>query len=284
MVKAQPSSIFNKRLIAMSLSAGVLLMIVNSAVWINQQIFNTQNFTDTAVSSITSESSRQAMGSRITDEILKDNPVVKNIAGDQLTNLISGLLGTDQAEKLLTAAVSRLQVYVTSNNQSDVDIDLSGLKDTLSRVADIRDNDQPSRIDPDKIPSKIVLVEADNVPDLYNYGIALTWVAVIGSIIAVFLLLQPYISDRSNYLSIMTVQGVSIIIIGLASLLIGPIFKPSVLESFQNVNGRVVVGNLYDAFIATFNAQTMILVCIGVLICVAAFVIKIIPSIKKLKK
>lgn len=284
MAKESGAKFFNKKLIVTSLVAGLLLMIVNSAIWVNQQIFDTKNFTNTAVTAITSESSRKAIGGRITDEILRDNPVIKNIAGDQLTNLLSGLLGTDQANKLLTATVTRLQIYVTSSNQKDVDIDLSGLKDTLTRVAEIRGGDQPSRIDPNRIPSKIVLIESKNVPDLYNYGVILTWVAVVGFVIAGFLLIKPYISDRRNYLPIMIVQGASFILVGLVSLLIGPIFRPSILQPFQNPNGRVVVGNLYNAFIDTFNSQTMIFIWVGVSLCVLSVIIKVIPKYIKQKK
>lgn len=284
MAKESSAKVFNQKLIVTSLVAGLLLMIVNSAIWVNQQVFDTKNFTNTAVTAISSESSRKAIGGRITDQILRDNPVVKNIAGDQLTNLFSGLLGTDQANKLLTATVTRLQIYVTSSNQKDVDIDLSGLKDTLTRVAEIRGGDQPSRINPDKIPSKIVLIESKNVPNLYNYGVTLTWVAVGVFVIAGLLLAKPYISDRSKYLSIMIVQGASFVLVGLVSLLIGPIFRPSVLEPFQNPNGRVVVGNLYNAFIATFNSQTMIFIWLGIGLIALSVVIRLAPKVLKYKK
>ena len=284
MAKESSAKVFNQKLIVTSLVAGLLLMIVNSAIWVNQQVFDTKNFTNTAVTAISSESSRKAIGGRITDQILRDNPVVKNIAGDQLTNLFSGLLGTDQANKLLKATVTRLQIYVTSSNQKDVDIDLSGLKDTLTRVAEIRGGDQPSRINPDKIPSKIVLIESKNVPNLYNYGVTLTWVAVGVFVIAGLLLAKPYISDRSKYLSIMIVQGASFVLVGLVSLLIGPIFRPSVLEPFQNPNGRVVVGNLYNAFIATFNSQTMIFIWLGIGLIALSVVIRLAPKVLKYKK
>lgn len=284
MAKESSAKVFNQKLIVTSLVAGLLLMIVNSAIWVNQQVFDTKNFTNTAVTAISSESSRKAIGGRITDQILRDNPVVKNIAGDQLTNLFSGLLGTDQANKLLKATVTRLQIYVTSSNQKDVDIDLSGLKDTLTRVAEIRGGDQPSRINPDKIPSKIVLIESKNVPNLYYYGVTLTWVAVGGFVIAGFLLAKPYMSDRSKYLSIMIVQGASFVLVGLVSLLIGPIFRPSVLEPFQNPNGRVVVGNLYNAFIATFNSQTMIFIWLGIGLIALSVVIRLAPKVLKYKK
>ena len=82
----------------------------------------------------------------------------------------------------------------------------------------------------------------------------------------------------------MIVQGASFILVGLVSLLIGPIFRPSVLEPFQNPNGRVVVGNLYNAFIATFNSQTMIFIWLGIGLIALSIVIRLAPKVLKYKK
>lgn len=284
MAVQEKQGFLTKRLVITSILAGLLLIIVNSAIWVNTQIFNTENFTSTAVSSLSSESSRRAIGARITDEALKDRPVLKNIVGDHATNLISGLLATDQANKLLTASVSRMQVYVTSNNQQDVDIDLSGLKSILTRVVELSGSEQAEKIDPDRIPEKIVLIEEENVPDIYMYGVILSWVAPLGLLLALGLIAAAYFADRKRYSSIMIVHGVTLVSAGLLSLLIGPLFKPPVLEPFSNPNGRIVIGNLYDAFIATFNAQTVWLIYLGLLVFVAVAIIRLYPQLKKLRR
>lgn len=284
MAVQEKQGFLTKRLVITSILAGLLLIIVNSAIWVNTQIFNTENFTSTAVSSLSSESSRRAIGARITDEALKDRPVLKNIVGDHATNLISGLLATDQANKLLTASVSRMQVYVTSNNQQDVDIDLSGLKSILTRVVELSGSEQAEKIDPDKIPDKIVLIEEENVPDIYMYGVILSWIAPLGLLLAIGLIATAYITDRKRYSSTMIVHSVVFVSAGLLSLLVGPLFKPPVLEPFSNPNGRIVIGNLYDAFIATFNAQTVWLIYLGLLVFVAVAIIRLYPQLKKLRK
>jgi hypothetical protein len=279
----EKNSLPTKRLIITSLIAGLLLVIVNTAVWFNRQVFDMESFTETAVTSITSASSRTAISSRIVDEALKDNPVIKGVAGDRAVSLVSGLLDSTLADKLLTASVSKLQIYVTSKNQQDVDIDLTGLKAILTRVIEVSGNNQPT-INTANIPDKIVIIQAKNVPDLYNYGIILTWLAPLGFLVAGALLALPYSSDRKHYPSIMTVQGILLVIVGLVSLLVGPLFRPEVLEPFQNANGRIVVGNLYDAFMSTFNSQTMILIYLGLLVCVVALIVRMYPRLKTLIK
>lgn len=250
----------------------------------NNQIFDTENFTKTAVGSLSSESSRRAISARITDEALKDRPVLRNLIGDHATNLVSGLLATDQANKLLEASVTRMQVYVTSNDQQDVDIDLSGLKSILTRVVELSGSEQTDRIDPDKIPERIVLIEEENVPDIYMYGVILSWLAPIGLLLAVGLLALPYFSDRKNYISIMLVHGTVLLATGLISLLAGPLFKPPVLEPFANPNGRIVVGNLYDAFIATFNAQTVWFIYLGLAVFAAVIILRLYPQLRSKKR
>ena len=257
-----------------------MIAFANTAIWINRQIFDTDNFTNTAVTSITSESSRKALGARITDEALQDTPVVKNIAGDRVSGLISGLLGTDLANSLLVASVSKLQVYVTSSDQQDVDIDLTQLKGILTKVVALGDIEQTIKVDPNNIPDKIVIIEAKNVPDLYGYGVAMSWLAPLAALVAIGLLARPYFRDRKSYLKIMTVQGLSLIVVGLISLLTGPLLRPIALESVTNANGRIVVGNLYDAFIKTFDAQTAIIVYFGLAVCLAAALVSVYRRLK----
>jgi hypothetical protein len=263
MKQAHTNKPITKLLVITSIIASLLLIITNSAIWFNRQIFNSANFTSTAVTAITSDSSRQAIGARITDELLADRPILKNIAGDQITNVVSGLLGTDQAERLLTASISRMQVYVTSSDQQDVAIDLSGFKSTIGQVAGVLNTERANSIDINKIPDNLVLVEAKNVPDLYSYGVALSWLAPMSALGALALFALPYFRDRAKYKLILSIQAVAIASAGLLSLLVGPLFRPMALQPFQNVNGRTVIANIYDAFIQTFNSQSMMLVYVG---------------------
>jgi hypothetical protein len=91
----------------------------------------------------------------------------------------------------------------------------------------------------------------------------------------------PYYRDRTKYKLILTVQAVTIIAAGLLSQLIGPLFKPMALESFDNVNGRTIVSNLYDAFLQTFNAQSAVLINVGLAIGVVAIGLWIYPIIRE---
>lgn len=248
--------------------AAFLLIIANSAMWVNQAFFNTQNFTNTAVTAIESESSRQALASEVVDKALANQPAVKSVVGPTATKLVSGLLGTSQFNQLLTTAMTKAQIYLTSNNRQSVVIDLSGVKTTLNKIVSVANNlgaetnDAPEKIS--NVPDQIVLINSNNVPDFYQYGLIFLWVGPICAILALGLLAYPYIKKGDRFYRVAWVQGLVITLAGFVSLLVGPLFKPPVLANIQSENLRIVVGNIYNAFIGIFNRQTYLLIAIGV--------------------
>jgi hypothetical protein len=206
------------------------------------------------------------MSQEITDRIFQDRPIVKRIAGDFSTKIISGLLATDQFNNVLTPAVERIQAYATSSNQEDVAIDIAGIKDVIIRITNIAENaGREVNVQPENIPDQITLLESDNVPDFYRIGVVFLWLAPLSFIAALILLVYPYAKRLNDKKKLLVVQGSIITVFGLVGLLVGPLFKPPVLANVNGPNGRVIVGNLYDSFISTFNSQTIVLALVGVL-------------------
>lgn len=277
MPRKTKQNVFSKGVVISCIVAGFLLLISNSALWINRQIFNTGNFSETAVSSITSQSSRDAIAAKITDETLSNHPRIQNVVDDSLVKLISGLLDGDRFETVLSKSISKLQVYLTSANQQDVVIDLSSAKGVINRLVEVsarNGNTDNARQRLNNIPDQIVIIEAKNIPDFYKYAVAMNFLAPVAFLLALALLAYPYFRNLKDYLSIMAIQGFAIIFAGLAGLLIGPLFRPVALGPIQDPNVRVIAGNLYDSFIATFNNQTMMMIAAGLVVCAAALIIK----------
>jgi len=74
---------------------------------------------------------------------------------------------------------------------------------------------------------------------------------------------------RSRYYRIAMVQGAALVMAGLLSLLVGPLFRPPALANITSPNLRIVVGNLYDSFIMSFNQQSMVMIGVGVILACA---------------
>lgn len=273
-----PKLKFTHQVILTSVIAALLLFVANTAIWANRAIFDTNTFTTTAVTSLTSESSRQALAQEVVDRALADRPAIKSVVGGTATKLVSGLLGTNQFNAVLEKAVGKLQVYLTSNSQKSISLDLSGVKSTVEKLLTVADtrgaNTENATERVSNIPDELVLVNADNVPSFYTYGLVFLWVGPLCAIGALALLVYPYIRKRSQYYKIAAIQGSALAVAGLLSLLVGPLVRPPALASIQSPNVRVVVGNLYDSFIAIFNQQAYWLVVAGVLLALVPLAVR----------
>ncbi len=266
---------FKRNVILTSIVAGFFLIIANSALWANRYIFDTDNFTSTAVTSITSESSRKALATEITDRALADYPKASAIVGDKAASLLTGLLGSDTVEKITTKAVSKLQVFLTSPVREPVEYNFVGLKETITKLIEVTGREDETRIDVTKIPDSVTLFDPADYPNFYNASVTLNWLSPIAFLGAVALIGWPYAKRRTQFRWTLLSQGVIIVGAGLFAMLLGPLFRPLLLGEIQSPNVRVIVGNLYDAFIATFNSQSLAIVLVGVLMMAAVGVLKI---------
>jgi hypothetical protein len=281
-ISAEPESKFLtwgfwQQAVVAAVVAGFLLVITNSAIWINHAIFDTNTFTKTAVTSITSPDSTQALAREVVDRALTGKPTVKAIAGPTATKLVGGLLESDQFSTVLTKAVTSLQVYLTTSDsqQKSISIDLTGVKNVVSTLVAVADNrgitlpnDGATADKVAALPDQLILLDANNVPSLYNYGVVFLWVAPICTLLALALMAYPYFRNRSKYYQIALMQGSVLAVAGLLSLLFGPLFRPPVLAHVTSPNMRIVVGNMYNAFINLFNNQAYTFITIGVLLAV----------------
>lgn len=279
-VKAQSKHSWLRPTIVSAIFASILFVIANSAFWVNNYIFDTNNFTQVATTSLTSESSRDAIASEITDKLLADYPTAKNVAGNTITKVVSGVLGTDQVENVLGKAVSKLQVSFTSSDPQSLTIDLQGPKDFITKVVDVVSKQRDVNINPDNIPSEIVLVNKDNIPDFYKYGVVFLWLGPIALIGAIVLVAYPYIKWHKSYKLIMMIQAGALLGAGLLALMIGPLFRPPVLSKVPSPDARTVVSNLYNAFVGTFNSQTRILIVFSMLVLLVGGALLIVPNIR----
>ncbi len=253
-----------KLTIVTGISASIMLVVANSAFWVNKYIFNSDNFADVVSTSLTSESSRDAIASQITESALQNYPVAKNVAGESVTKVISGILGSDRVEAVINKVAYKLNIVFTSNNQESVVIDLSGVKDFLGKVVEVAGEFRDVKFDPNEIPEEIVLLDADKIPNFYSYSVAFLWLGPLALLGALGLFSIPYFKFRDTKSKTALLQGFAITVVSAFTLLIGPLFKPPILSNLENANSRIVVGNLYNDLYQTFLNQTAIIIGLGI--------------------
>lgn len=150
--------------IVLSLLAGLLLIIANSAVWFNNYIFNGSNFTKLTTQAIEQESSQNAIATEITDKILEERPVLKGVIDEPVIKITSSVLGSNVAQNALDRTVSQFQTIITSKNPQDVSFDLNSIKQILSQVltaaSSVTNRDtENAQIRVDDIPDTITILQ-----------------------------------------------------------------------------------------------------------------------------
>lgn len=270
---------FYRNTIILAVLAGLLLFIASSAVWVNRYIFDRQSFTQVAVTSLSSESSRNAIAAEVADRALGEAPLVQQALGGTVEKVVSGILGTDQFKTVLTKSVNAMHVYFTTENRKTIGVDLTSTKQVINTVLGALQragqNESQALEKVNSVPDQIIILDKDTLPSFYKQSVALMWIGPIAGLVAAALLVIPYAKNVRRYMSIAAIQGAAIALFGMIAMLVGPLFKPPVLANIETANARIVVENLYNAFIATFNAQSNILVVAGLLMIVAVLVIYI---------
>jgi hypothetical protein len=266
-----------KQTVLLSIVAALFLLVANSAYWVHSNVFDKNRFAEITSEAVLSESSRRAIASGVTDRLFEGRPTAKTLVGEQTTNVVAGLLGTQQAEKVFEAGVERLHVAVTSQSQESLTIDLSGVKSTVQRLsAALSETGEPTR--GERIPDELVIIDKQNIPDFYRYGVLFLWLGPAALIGATALLVYPFVKNRKDYSQILLIEGGIVALVGILALLIGPLFKPPLLANISAVNARVVASNIYDGFITTFNQQTYIIIGFGIVVLVAGVATNFIPK------
>jgi cytochrome bd-type quinol oxidase subunit 2 len=273
------------RIFWLTLGAGLLLLIANSAFWLNHNIFNEQRFAEITTDSLTSETSRTAIASALTDRIYEDRPIASRIAGDLTKKTISGLLDSSLVETAIKTTAERLNLAVTASNKESVEIDLSGVKDVVTQVVNVASTINPElQADPSNIPESIVLLDGSRIPDFYKYGIAFMWLAPLAFLGAMVLLALPYTRKTNGYISTALLQSSVFTAVAAFALLMGPLLRPPFLSVASTVHGKVVIGNLYDSFMATYNTQTLTLLTVALLLNLALGAFYLYPILRKTKQ
>lgn len=271
-----------------ALGAALLLIVANSTLWANRYIFNSQNFTATASTALLSESSRAAIGNEVSDRIFANRPALGNVLGDPVSKQVSAILNTNLAKKGIDRTIGKLQTIVTSKNPENVEIDLSGIKANADKILAVASaitgqelDQQTERIS--EIPDTVTIVDVSKLPNIYSASVALLWMGPIAFVGALILLILPLVwakRDRVASSFVLVIEGTAIVVAGIVAYLVGPLFKPTVLANVNSINMRVVVGNVYDAFISTFNKQSNWFYVIGILILIASGIVWFWPNIK----
>jgi len=253
----------------------ILLLILHSAYWMNQNFLNNQNFSQKVSSVLAQDSSREAIGQEVSDQVFKDKPVLGRVAGDKLSSIVNSILGTDIANKVVTRVSSDTVLYLTSAKQKPIEISLSEIKPvivTLSTVLNSVDKTSNVSIDASTIPDKIVLLEPGTIPSLYRYSVILSWMVPFAAILVIGLFALIVRLRKLSIRQGIKCAGILLLSSSVIGMIVGPIFKPPAVSMLQSASLRTLTSNLYDAFWGPFFTQMTYMFILGFILIAVSFI------------
>ena len=265
----------------------ILLLILHSAYWMNQNFLNSQNFSQKVSSVLAQDSSREAIGQEVSDQVFKDKPVLGRVAGDKLSSIVTSILGTDIANKVVTRVSSDTVLYLTSAKQKPIEISLSEIKPvivTLSTVLNTVDTTSKVSIDASTIPDKVVLLEPGTIPSLYRYSVILSWMVPFAAIIVLGLFALIVRLRKLSIRQGIKRAGILLLSSSVIGMIVGPIFKPPAVSMLQSASLRTLTSNLYDAFWSPFFTQMTYMFILGFILIAVSFIPLTRPSFMKKSK
>lgn len=244
--------------IILIVSASILLFFAQSARWINHQIFNQQNFTNSVLTGIQEESSRRAIAAAVVDKTLADRPLVRQYAGERLVAVTAGLLDSDLSSQALRYLTNDLYAYVTAPNRKDVAINLIAIKEPLAQIAELARNPETAeKIDSlgENIPDTVTVLRSNDVPDLSGTVSTLLWLSPLLWLGSLTLFSTYIYFGRRQFARRVYVVGVAVMVVAVTGVLTYPFVPPPVMAAIPTIELRPVAENLSKQFLGSFRAQ-----------------------------
>jgi len=267
----------HKRMIAiLSIIVSVFLLLASTGLWVERQIFNKDNFTKTAVSSIKSAPVREAISNKIITSVTGDFPALKDLA----TRFVKPTLSDFLNGKLVTAAVGEvageIQTALTSSRPQAVKIDISSVTGPIKTGAKFIPNLSSNVKNAVKqLPSSIELIKKGVIPSMYTTGLVLMWLGRITGITAVIIfgyMLWKAVINKQSY--ILRTLGIYISLGAAVYLLLIWAFASPLLATIGDGDIHVIISNIFAAFIRILINQTWVIFFGGLVITAGGYLLK----------
>lgn len=246
-----------------------VVLVCHTAYWLHSTIYDTGHFTTIATAAITTETSRESIATAVVDKTFADRPVARKVVGTRLSTLIAGLLGTDLAQTAVENIVEQGHLLITAAHPESITFDTTTLKQQIVALQTAVNGDRnTTRFDTSQIPDEVVILDASKLPNVYRYGIAALWMGAI-SLLTLLAGTALYIYRGMEFQTRVTRLRKVLALLALSSviaLMVGPLTRPVFLTFAANAPSQTLLRNVFDGFIAPFNAQATSVVVVALLL------------------
>jgi len=241
--------------LALIVAAVVCLLVWTTSHWYKNNIYNQDVFSKTVVETIQSGPVSDSIAKTVVDEALKNHPILDNLVGDFAQSTISGLVQSSQFKVVLDETADAFHEVVISKEPEDIALDITpivNISSVLLGVASITDAELPQEVtqnleEVSKLDTRLVLVEAEEIPSLYGVTYTLSWLGPLMGLLSfiLFAFVLWASSDRVQaimHIGLITLGGV------LIYLLAVPYFQQITVVSASSELTRSIIDVIYTLF------------------------------------
>ncbi|MFZ1323611.1 MAG: hypothetical protein WAQ57_00440 [Candidatus Saccharimonadales bacterium] len=243
--------------------AGLLLLLAQSAYWVNHTLFDQVTFIGIVEDTVKTEKSRRAVAETIVNRALQDRPVLRRTISAKSTQLVTGLLGTDLAAQTFDTLINHTYAYFTSSNPQPIAMDLTSIKTPLAGLISFAEQQgREVQFDPAVIPDSIILFDSAGLPDVHGYSVKLLWLGPVFWLGTAGLFAAYIYRGRRAYAKRAYIVGIVIIISAVTGLLTGPLLPPPLAAQVPILEMRGVVGDLIRGLLQPFMTQMIVTIAL----------------------
>lgn len=250
--------------------ATILIMFFCFSFWLNKYIFDPQNFKRVTTDAILQEDSREAIASEVVDAALENNPLVKEVIGEKVESLVSNLLESNVSRTLFEEAALVIQKIITSPKREEIAIDTTVIKGFLEPLAEVVSPDDPDALKVEDVPDKIVLIQEGGVPSISTFGDIVFWVAPVTLIFSILIFAYVLYASVDRRWAL-RVSGYALIISSVIVSVLPYLFTPAIFASATNENMKIILTNIYFAFLSKFVLQHFFIIVVAVIMLVLGY-------------
>jgi hypothetical protein len=253
----------NRVVTAVLIVAAIFIFVADISVWAWMNVVDNDRFVVVARETMEREDVRIALATIIVDRMFENRPLLREAIGEEVAAALAGILGRDRFQSLFDRLADRMHRVIIAGGVDPVTLDITTVRSVVLALARVfRDEDDVSSIE--SYPNEIVILEEQRYAAIERLVIAIPWVAVFSSLAGIGLLALAFLraADRSRALVLAggTIAGVAVL-----TLVLSLPVRATLIQQFAMREQRIIVGELYDAFVRSLYAQTLILGAIGLI-------------------
>ena len=249
--------------------ATFLILIASTALWFEKDFYNKSRFTELTVEVFSIQEVREAVSNEIIIEVFSERPLLQILAADVVKPAITGLLDSNQLKSLVEEAAMAFHEVSIASEPQDVTLDISALKAILGLFSTLTE----SNLNVDEIPSKIVIIDAESIPDIHQIAFTFTWLGPLAGFVGLLILIITLYFSSDRFLQVERI-GAVFVAGNVLYLLVVPYVGNILVAGVSGQYARTILNAFYNVFTADLVSILWVQLVIGAIIFATGFIVR----------